>query len=179
VDRLARVIDQGNRTKPLTISLFGDWGAGKSFLLEKLKQRLKPASEKTADAVQHRYALADFNAWQYEHTDNIRAGLAQEVVKGLIDSASGWERQHARLRYAWRYGQGEVLNLLWWIVAALASLLIIINFWPQDTLGDLRTLKDWLGVSAAPSVDGNIGRAVGKYRNSVGIVDDYSIGTRS
>ncbi|EGW53286.1 hypothetical protein [Candidatus Endoriftia persephone] len=33
----------------------------------------------------HRYLFAEFNAWRYEHTGNMQAGLAQEVVKGLTN----------------------------------------------------------------------------------------------
>ncbi len=41
----------------------------------------------------HRYLFAEFNAWRYEHTGNMQAGLAQEVVKGLTNDLD-WIRRN-------------------------------------------------------------------------------------
>ena len=59
-----------------TMALMGNWGEGKSSVMEILKRRLK---EQQKD----RFDFALFNAWEYEQTDNLAAGMAQEVVKGL------------------------------------------------------------------------------------------------
>ena len=62
-----------------TIGLLGDWGVGKSSFINFLKQELL----KTHD--DGRFLFADFNAWEYEHVDNMQAGIAQEIITALSE----------------------------------------------------------------------------------------------
>jgi CheY-like chemotaxis protein len=100
-DKLARVLAAMFAAKaqstPLTVAILGEWGVGKSTLMELIKKQLNP------DGKSARFCLAEFNAWEYEHTDNIRAGLAQEVVNGLIKGLNWRER----CRLTWQYAQEE------------------------------------------------------------------------
>ncbi len=75
---LAALIASENQDTPFTIGLLGDWGSGKSNLMHLLKKNLKVRSDS------ERFYFADFNAWEYEHTDNITAGVAQEVLNGFF-----------------------------------------------------------------------------------------------
>jgi hypothetical protein len=63
------------------------------------------------------FCFAQFNAWEYEKTQSVSAGLAQEVVKGLI-SGVGW-REHSWLqfRFAWSEGAWQFKALF--VIAAL------------------------------------------------------------
>jgi hypothetical protein len=63
-----------------TIGLLGDWGSGKTTFVNMLKNELIKS-----DSVQP-FIFGDFNAWSYEHTDNIQAGVAQELIKALTSS---------------------------------------------------------------------------------------------
>lgn len=62
------------------IGLLGEWGSGKSTVLDLLKQRLKELN------AEQPYIFGEFNAWAYEHTDNIQAGVAQEMINALAGS---------------------------------------------------------------------------------------------
>ncbi|MCP5055935.1 MAG: hypothetical protein GY937_04325 [bacterium] len=46
--------------------------------------------------------FAWFNAWEYEQTGNLAAGLAQETVKALVDDLGPAERLWLQVRFAWR-----------------------------------------------------------------------------
>jgi hypothetical protein len=101
VDRLGRtplvnilcgMLDDPGQGTPFTFGLFGGWGAGKSSVLRQLEARLRE------DDITHRFWVAWFNAWQYERTDNLAAGLVQETVRSLIP-----ERRRERLALAWRF----------------------------------------------------------------------------
>lgn len=60
-----------------TLGLLGDWGVGKSSFIHLLKESiLKNHSEQ-------RFLFGEFNAWAYENTDNLQAGIAQEIIKAL------------------------------------------------------------------------------------------------
>lgn len=62
------------------IGLLGEWGSGKSTVLDLLKQRLKELN------TEQPFIFGEFNAWAYEHTDNIQAGVAQEMINAITGS---------------------------------------------------------------------------------------------
>ncbi|MDK2779188.1 MAG: hypothetical protein KYX62_16155 [Pseudomonadota bacterium] len=71
----------------IAFGLFGDWGAGKSTFLNLLKKKLLPDKDKT-DSGEVKFIWGEYNAWQYEHSGNIQAGIAQEVVTALVKGMS-------------------------------------------------------------------------------------------
>jgi uncharacterized protein YeaO (DUF488 family) len=64
-----------------TIGLLGDWGSGKSSMIKLLQQQLFKQNK------QQPFLFSEFNAWEYEHTDNLQAGIAQEMIKTLSSPA--------------------------------------------------------------------------------------------
>ncbi len=83
----------------MTIGLLGDWGIGKSSVIEQLKVKL----DEIEDA---EYLFGTFNAWAYEHTDSLQAGIAHEVISALTSSVSGWSKlKHFlyKVGITWRY----------------------------------------------------------------------------
>jgi len=90
------------------IGLFGDWGVGKSTFVNLLRDHLRiPLGIKAPDAQKvssDHYKTADyiggeFNAWQYEHTENIQAGMAHELIAALKANLKWWEKMWLSLRY--------------------------------------------------------------------------------
>src|SRR3990167_153539 len=77
VDALATVLTAPGNESHQTIGLLGDWGVGKSTLVHLLKNELVRRQD------QQPFLFAEFNAWAYEHTDNLQAGIAQEMLKAL------------------------------------------------------------------------------------------------
>jgi hypothetical protein len=99
VNALASVLASADLEPPLAVGLFGDWGAGKSFFLRRLEDRIAwlaglrtaagdggaegagagaPRSPYAANVVQIR-----FNAWHYLEA-NLWACLAEAIVHGLV-----------------------------------------------------------------------------------------------
>ena len=64
-----------------------------------------------------KFHFADFNVWEYELTEDIRAGLAHEVVRGLTGDLNWWTRSRLKLNFAWTQHPWSVL---WAIVLLLA-----------------------------------------------------------
>jgi hypothetical protein len=125
VNTLADMLSSPEQSLPMTIALLGDWGAGKSSVLEQLKLRLEKLKHKKDRA---RYLFADFNAWEYEQTENLRAGLAQEVVRGLVKGLSKNQQLSLALRNAARnHGMSFYLSVAWLLAVALGALLGIFN----------------------------------------------------
>lgn len=110
----------------LALGLFGDWGAGKSTFVNLLKPKLgivKPISflpyrwwrdwrnahgyakteaEEQQGKLPVRFYFGEFNAWQYEHSGNIQAGVAQQAVEALTSDMGLLERVWLTLRYAFK-----------------------------------------------------------------------------
>jgi hypothetical protein len=77
IGALAGLIADPDNSHHQTIGLLGNWGAGKSTVVQLLKKRLLSEHEEQP------FLFADFNAWEYEHTDNLQAGIAQEMIDTL------------------------------------------------------------------------------------------------
>ena len=68
---------------PVSIGVFGNWGAGKSSLLKLIEQRLE-ADEKD-------WVVINFDAWLYQGYDDARAALLEVIATALTKAADGNE----------------------------------------------------------------------------------------
>ena len=114
VNVLAAMLDDENQGTPSRRAV-RVWGAGKSSVLRQLKDQL--ATGRT-----HTFVIAEFNAWAYENTDSVAAGLVQETVRAIVPDARGWGRV-GRFRFRLRYGwQAHAPRLVWLVLVLAASL---------------------------------------------------------
>ncbi|AUI57233.1 P-loop NTPase fold protein [Amycolatopsis sp. BJA-103] len=99
VNALAEMIIDPKVKPPLSIGLFGKWGTGKSFFMEKMRQRI---GERTAGRGDDESAVVQirFNAWHYTDT-SLWASLAIEIFERLADpepadaaKRDDWLRDH-------------------------------------------------------------------------------------
>ncbi|MFF0014127.1 P-loop NTPase fold protein [Streptomyces sp. NPDC005374] len=77
VNAVCEVITDPEVKPPLAVGLFGEWGSGKSFFMEKMRERV--AKRNRLHIVQIR-----FNAWHYADT-SLWASLAIEIFERLAD----------------------------------------------------------------------------------------------
>jgi hypothetical protein len=117
VAALCSVIAARDVEPPLSIGLFGDWGSGKSFFLEAMREQLKrieKAAEKAEqDAITNNQPIKDatrycaritqleFNAWRYIDTD-LWASLAQGIIDGLARTRRSARCPRPSARGYWR-----------------------------------------------------------------------------
>ena len=106
------LLDKEN-SENINLGLFGEWGAGKSTFLSLLKNSM----EGQAEDVQPIWG--EFNAWRYEHSNNIQAGLAQEAVKALTQGLPLWQRIKLTFNFGWKTSRWK---LLWF------TFLVVLNF---------------------------------------------------
>ncbi len=66
---------------PLTIGVFGDWGSGKSSIMESLKKAYDSEKDKTTMCLQ-------FNGWVFEGYDDAKAALIEAILKSFEDNKS-------------------------------------------------------------------------------------------
>jgi len=86
VDAFARVMSSRTLKPPLSIGLFGDWGSGKTFFMEKLFKRIETNRKDTSEESQKLYyqniCQIRFNAWHYAET-NLWASLVTTIFDEL------------------------------------------------------------------------------------------------
>lgn len=81
---------------PITIGIYARWGAGKSFLLGKIKEYIQTnVNSKLTQTVYNghtpdtqaynEYIIIDFNAWSYSFSDVLWAGLVKEIHSKVED----------------------------------------------------------------------------------------------
>ncbi len=91
VNTLCAVIMDKEWIPPLSIGLFGDWGTGKSFFMNKMNKRIRLLAEhsKTVENESKTKFVPDavqvkFNAWHYVDT-NLWASLVTRIFEGLSE----------------------------------------------------------------------------------------------
>jgi hypothetical protein len=101
VNAVCEVIIDPEVTPPLSIGLFGEWGAGKSFFMEKMRERITERSQ-MPDMAEFSVVQVRFNAWHYADT-SLWASLAIEIFERLVDP----EPVDADDRHEWLCGHGD------------------------------------------------------------------------
>ena len=66
---------------PVSIGVFGNWGAGKSSLLNLIEQQIKPDE----------WIVIKFDAWLYQGFDDARTALLETIANHLIQAAKNEE----------------------------------------------------------------------------------------
>jgi hypothetical protein len=104
-DAIAELITSGSVQPPLAIGLFGEWGEGKSWFMERVQAHVDERAARAATVPPGAPTIAcrhvkqvRFNAWHYAETD-LWASLVAELFNQLGRTADGEElRRQARLR---------------------------------------------------------------------------------
>jgi len=73
---LIKELIKDDKMLPLTIGLFGDWGSGKSSILEVLKREIEK---------EPKTACLYFNGWVFEGYDDAKAALLETILKEFED----------------------------------------------------------------------------------------------
>lgn len=66
---------------PITIGVFGDWGSGKSSIMESLKKAYEAENDKSTVCLQ-------FNGWVFEGYDDAKAALIEAILKSFESNKS-------------------------------------------------------------------------------------------
>lgn len=154
VRAIASLFRSRHQATPFTLALLGEWGVGKSSVMEQIKRRLTEGRVSIDGAKEfRRFYFAEFNAWRYEHFDNIRAGLAQEVINGLIGDLGPIETFVLKVQFAWKEHQWEFIKTITGLVLALGAL--IVGLWIAIP-PDLSSIEFGHGLGAG-TVVGSLG----------------------
>jgi hypothetical protein len=105
VEALATLIAARTLVPPLSIAVFGDWGAGKTFFLRRLRDEVatiaaeaRASGQLQRDIEFYKYiAQVEFNAWQYVE-GNLWASLVEHILSNLYVDLDPEAEQEERER---------------------------------------------------------------------------------
>jgi hypothetical protein len=152
-DAVMKWLTEKENTSNINLALFGEWGVGKSTFLNMLiksdaENKANSSSENnkaTKDTNEVHLIWGEFNAWRYEHSDNIQAGITQEAVKAL-KSQLGW--LGLTTQYAFKSHPLQLVLLLAATLVTMMATGVASYYGLTDTSGDLTTAAIAVGVTA-------------------------------
>lgn len=88
VEALCAVLAARETRPPLSVGLFGDWGTGQSFFMERMRERIDFLASRSREAEASVYCASVvqvwFNAWHYMDA-NLWANLAASIFEALAN----------------------------------------------------------------------------------------------
>ena len=80
IDKVISILEILSKEKRgISFAIDGDWGSGKTFVLEQLEKQLELVqSEETAD---DRYFLFHYNCWQYDYYDEPSVAIISAMLE--------------------------------------------------------------------------------------------------
>lgn len=166
VDAVATFLVNKDTIPPITLSLEGEWGSGKSSFMRQLQEAIKKEStlQKAKDPI-----YVKFNAWQHDKDDAMWAAFAVAFMQEIKKELSFVERQLARLRLIfkqleWRsmvkdviryFAPASIIVVLIAVIAALLALIaqkypVLADYAREISVN--KKIKDMLGVFGYSSV---------------------------
>lgn len=88
VRRFAQIIALRGTELPLSIGLFGEWGAGKTYFMKLLRQEIRGLGAREGNTWCREVAAVRFNAWHYVDSD-LWASLVTEIFDQLFTYLAG------------------------------------------------------------------------------------------
>lgn len=87
IDKILSILDTLSKEKRgISFAIDGDWGSGKTFVLEQLEKQLEPVqSEETAD---DRYLLFHYNCWQYDYYDEPAVAIISAMLEKVYSMSN-------------------------------------------------------------------------------------------
>lgn len=119
---------------PISVGVFGDWGAGKSTILELTANALEKEEQE--------YIQIHFDAWTFQGYDDAKAALLETIAAQLVEAAASDEKLLAKaLDFANRIDKVRFMGLMAEGAAAISGM---------PTFGAIQNLFGW----ASDATDG-------------------------
>jgi len=165
VEAVAEFLVHEKTKPPLTISIEGEWGSGKSSFMLQLQNEIRRIySEQNKGTC----FVVEFDPWRHEKNEAMWAAFALKFIKDSAKSLTKWEQCIANFelwkkRFQWKKAKLDLIRVILisaiWILSTVA---IAIGLWKGIKLGTNGTvvLPKWIGsfIAVAVSAWGAFGK---------------------
>ncbi|EKD63018.1 MAG: KAP P-loop [uncultured bacterium] len=136
--------------KPVTIGVHGDWGAGKSSILEMIESGLKK---------EENVLCVKFNGWRFQGFEDAKIALIEGIVTGLVEKRPALKKATGALketfkRIDWLKAAKTGGGLAWTAFTGIPT--------PDQIQAVVGTVKGLIGNPASLATKGNIESAMGQ-----------------
>jgi KAP family P-loop domain len=126
VEAVAHFLRSPGTKPPLTMSIEGEWGSGKSSFMAQLQSVLKEGVTELPGVESRRPFMITFNAWRHDKEDALWAAFALSFSRQIALQLPFWERLVGSIkllisRFNWRDGWLEASRAV-----AISTLLILL-----------------------------------------------------
>lgn len=135
VEAIVEFLTDKDTLPPITLSIEGQWGCGKSSFMKQLKELINKKNEanKKNDAKEEmEYFTVWFNAWKYDKEEELWASFALNFMDELSTQLSWMRRQKSRvkllfLRYKLKFKNNflVLVHVLWTIFSFILIFLFL------------------------------------------------------
>jgi hypothetical protein len=123
VDALARFLISPHTRLPLTISIEGPWGSGKSSFMQQLEAALARTSSPRQPPL-----VVRFNAWRHDKDEALWAAFATTCTDQLEAQRPWWRRKLGRLSLGWdRVKHAPLMTVLGWLGLCLFIIFVALK----------------------------------------------------
>ncbi len=125
VEAVGKFLLNADTQPPLTMSVEGSWGSGKSSFMLQLAKYLRDRNALTID----------FNAWRYEKAEELWAAFAIQFVRKLKRTRKNWDRFRREIalayrRFDWSRGGMDLVRVALLLIAlAFATVAVPVFVW--------------------------------------------------
>lgn len=127
VEAVACFLTDSDTTPPLTLSIEGKWGSGKSSFMKQLEKMLKDDKN---------LLTVHFNAWRHDKEDSLWAALVLDFMRQVPPRLSLWKRIKCCIklylqRFSWKTGKFDLLrgSAIWFSFLFLALIIFFLYFY--------------------------------------------------
>lgn len=151
----AGLVMNPNVRPPLTFGIYGSWGSGKTFLLHKIQDTINKIDDntkriwrrRTDEVAPMRVLTVEFDAWAYNASDVLWAGLVQQIFKKIEDQLNSSERLRLTLaRNLAKEGRQLVRRLIYLTLLVLAVIAPLYFVLRELDFNALASLVPFLGL---------------------------------
>lgn len=148
-EAFAHIVTNPNIQPPLTIGIYGEWGTGKTFLMQRIMESVERQQtvkgrgwwRRKSESTSPRILQLDFDAWAYNTSEVLWATLVQKVFEKIEDQISGIERVSLTVRRNLaRNGRRLLRQLFYFSLLALTigfTLFVLLRALNLDVLATL------------------------------------------
>lgn len=108
IDKVLSILETLSRDKRgISFAIDGDWGSGKTFVLEQLEKQLEPIqSEETANDL---YFLFHYNCWQYDYYDE----PAVAIISAMLEKAYSMDNSKLEeaMKASWNMAKEKLIGI--------------------------------------------------------------------
>lgn len=130
VEAVADFLTEPRTEAPLTLSIEGEWGSGKSSFMLQLEKKLEAKGG----------LIVKFSPWRHDNEDSVWAAFALEFIRQLAKQLKRTKRFKTSMsllwkRFSWKDGWFDILKLIAllgiWVVGVLAVIVILLIRWDE------------------------------------------------